>query len=304
MNRKEFLKIFTPYYGKHDDYNIFFHLVSLDGETPNCRIANFPPGNPSSVTFQHGYVLACSAFPQDDLNRCWRFGGSSWSPMPDMKQQHCHYDSHSLNIGQDWWITSRKNTDDGCTNEVISEVFTGEEWVPGPNHPAYREFLYTCVTNFNSSHMLYVGGYPFWARTWLFDLNTEKWTETGTLNQGRYDTACVSLGEQGVLIAGGTRSEYPSKGERGSPASVELHDLWGGIWLTQPDLPKNIDRREPTLLNYNGEALGFFRNTRDIYKRSAKNGKWSVLQGVKLPSEFRGNLVTKVVLVPGSRSCM
>lgn len=298
MNGKVFFKIFTPYYKNMINLTVFFILVSLDG-FGYCSVANFPGGNPAFVSYQQGSVLACSASP----HRCGSFDGKIWSRMPDMKQQHCNYDSFSLNIDQGWLITSTKTTDDGCTNEAVSEVFTGKEWVPGPNHPPNGEFLYTCVANFNSSHLLYVSGYPFWARTWLFDLNTEKWLETGTLNQGRYDTACVSLGDQGILIAGGSRSAYPDKAERGSPASVELHDVWAGIWLPQPDLPQKLDRREPTLLNYNGEALGFFRNSREVYKRSARNGKWSVLKGVQLPNEFRGNLVSKVVLVPGTWSC-
>ena len=68
---------------------------------------------------------------------------------------------------------------------------------------------------------------------WVYSWETEAWTATGSLQQGRLYHSCVEGVEEGsVLVAGGWDAGL-------APVqSVEHYDPVTGIWSYMPDLPE------------------------------------------------------------------
>ena len=215
-------------------------------------------------------------------------------------QVHCCDDSHNVVTNDGWWVTGRKQTGDGSCNSswATSEVYTGTSWIRGPSLPESEFPKYSCVVNLNTTHALLIGGgyYPGRTDTWLYDLSSQAWTRTGSLIRGRSYHRCVSLGDLGILVVGGSHG-------RDKGYSVELYDPILGTWSSQPDLPADIDPVYPLLLNWEDQVLALFRGTDQIYQRSQETGEWSVLDGGRLPGSFWGYDHDKAVLVPGNWSC-
>ena len=200
-------------------------------------------------------------------------------------------DSPNLVVDEGWWVTGRNQSgDDYCPFEWTSEIFTGNEWVPGPGHPQNYS-VYSCIVNLNSTHTLYTGGDPTWSEAYLFDWIVGDWTPTGSLNAGRLLHGCVNIGAEGVLVAGGTKDGYLY--------SVELYDPVQGIWSKQPNLPTDISNpSDMALFNWQGNVIALFRGKNQIYQRRFDTSEWNVLEGVQLPVPFGGSVSDKVVLVP------
>ena len=70
---------------------------------------------------------------------------------------------------------------------------------------------------------------------WVYSWNSEAWTPTGSLQQGRLYHSCVEGAEEGsVLVAGGWDAGL-------APVqSVEHYDPATGTWSYMPDLPEEI----------------------------------------------------------------
>ena len=177
-------------------------LVSLDGTTANCDLEEYPaPWNwPAAVTYNNGEVLACGGHFLEDADHCWSFNGSAWSSLPNSKQKHCNHDSPNVFVMDGWWITGLLQTGDAwkCSfSSSTSEVFTGSDWKPGPALPGDDFLRYSCAVNLNATHTVLIGGdHPAGRNAaWLYDGNSQAWTKTGSLIQGRYRHGCVSLGD-------------------------------------------------------------------------------------------------------------
>ena len=275
--------------------------MSLDGTTANCDLEDYPDNikKPAAVTYNNGEVLACGGYGLENADRCWRFDGTVWSPLPNSGQKHCFADSPNLMVNEGWWITGTNGSCYGSS--TTSEVLTEEAWLPGPGLPTGVYSPYACVVNLNSTHSFHIGGidthhYPNPTnKAWLYDWNTRQWTETGSLRYGKCGHGCASLGGgRGVLSLGGLdNSNYASY-------SVELYDPAQGAWSTQPDLPKGLLPYYPLLLNWEGQVLALFYGEDHIYKRSEENGEWSLLEGIQLPQTFLGYKNDKAVLVPNN----
>ena len=276
--------------------------MSLDGTTANCALEDYPSKltHPNAVTYTNGEVLACGGgYALEDADRCWRFNGTTWSPLPVSNERHCWYDSPNVVINDGWWVTGRlQDIDYGCTNLSTSEVYTGNAWIPGPALPEDVHLWYSCVVNLNSTHtFLLGGGDPGRNDVWLYDWSSQAWTRTGSPNQGRYWPGCVTLGDLGILVAGG---KYDGSD---NVYTVELYDPVQGTWSPQPDLPRDIGSLYPILLNWDDQVLALFQGEDQIYQRSEETGEWSVLDGGRLPGSFQGHNNDKAVLVPGNWSC-
>ena len=285
-------------------------LVSLDGTTANCDLEDYPaiikypaamPYNnkyPAAVTYNNGEVLACGGLDLENADRCWSFNGSTWSSLPNSYQKHCYFDSPNVLVNESWWVIGRLQTGySSCWgSSSTSDVYTGTNWKPGPALPGDKYPIGSCVVNLNTTHTFLIGGgYPTPTNdAWLYNWNSEAWTRTGSLIQGRRVHGCVSLGDQGILVAGGY--------DGSEVHTVELYDPGQGTWSSQPDLPRYIDPRYPILLSWDDQVLALFYGEDQIYEwRSEENGEWSVLDGGYLPESFGG--WDKAVLVPGNWSC-
>ena len=212
----------------------------------NCILPAYPGSShyPAAVNFIEslGAVVACGGLDLADSSRCWTYDGSRWTPLPDSSQHHCHFNTPSIIKDQGWWVAGRLQTDySSCSySEWTSEIYTGEEWIPGPQHPTGFS-QYFCLVNVNSTHTLIAGGYPTDEASWLYDWTAGAWDQTGNLTEGRFRHGCAVLDGQGVLVAGGyyDRPLY----------SVELYDPETGIWTLQPSLPQDIDPQHLVLLS-------------------------------------------------------
>ena len=268
--------------------------MSLDNTAENCELEDFPGSSqyPTVLNYMDSLalVVACGGEYLSDASKCWAFDGSSWTPLPNSTQHHCWHDTNILSVDQGWWVTGHLQTDNwSCSDsEWTSEIFTGDEWVQGPQHPTGYS-VDSCLVQLNSTHTLYAGGYPTWSESWLYDWAGEIWTESGKLNGERYNHGCAVLKGEGVLLAGGFKNGYDY--------SVELYDTKTGIWTLQPSLPRDINPLAPTLLNWDGAMIALFYDTDQVYQR-AGNGTWSALQGAVLPSTFHGYDSDGAVLVP------
>ena len=129
-----------------------------------------------------------------------------------------------------WWVAGRLQTEDSCSPDVwTSEVFNGEEWFPGPQHPTGGFSSASCLVQLNSTHSLYTGGDPTWTASWLYDWTEGVWAQSGDLNQGRWRHGCGVLEGQGVLVVGGNLY------------TVELYEPETGTWTPQPGFPQDIN---------------------------------------------------------------
>ena len=125
----------------------------------------------------------------------------------------------------------------------------------------------------NSTHSILTGGYPTWTRSWLFEWTSGAWTESGKLNEGRWNHGCAVLKGQGVLVAGGVNEDNDDA------YSVELYDPETGIWTLQPGLPKNPNMYpyHPTLLPWSDTVIALFKGVNEVFQRE-EDGTWSVLE--------------------------
>ena len=284
----------------------FFVLVSLDGTTENCAVTNYPANNsnPAAMTYNNGAVLACGGNYLKDADHCWRFNGSTWSQLPNSNQKHCQYDSPNVIVDEGWWVTGTLQTEDYyCTDSSTGEIFTGQNWIPGPTLPGVDHPKGSCVVNLNSTHTMVIGGDPARKDAWLYGWSTKEWTRTGSLIQGRWAHGCVNLGDQGVLVAGGYKG---SKVDGCEVYTAELYNPTQGTWSNQPDLPQDIMPLFPILLNYDNVVLALFNQNDQIFTCSMGNGEWSVLKGVQLPNNVNvrgGYWDDKAAIVPETWSC-
>ena len=237
-----------------------------------------------------GEVLLCGGLDLEEADRCISFDGASWTALPtNSNEKHCYYDTPNVMTSEGWWVTGRKQTSSiGDCSGTTSEIYTGEEWIPGPALPTSQYSIFSCVASLSANQIMITGGKETPKNGFIYDLSTSEWEETSSITNGRYGHGCVSLGEQGVLIAGGYNDER----------SVELYDPVDGSWSTNLDLPQTVDTRWPILLNREGEVLALFYGESVIYRRSKEDGSWSVLEGVELPSEDTGYWPGLAVLVP------
>ena len=261
--------------------------MSLDNGAAPCQLPPYPTSiqYPAAVTYieSSAIVLTCGGYNRDnqDSEKCFAFDGSSWIPLPDSSRPHCWYDSSDLIVDQSWWISgSLQNKSDGyCSDEWTSEIFNGDEWIQGPQHPTGSS-VGSCLVQLNSTYSLYTGGNPSWSESWLYDWTSGQWEESSKLNEERRHHSCAVLEGQGVLVAGGYNDGS------GYVYSVELYDPETGIWTLQPGLPQEIYPVGPVLLpGYKGNVIGLFMFTDQVYQRT-EDGIWSPLEGVVLPNSY------------------
>ena len=274
-------------------------LVSLDGTTANCDLEDYPAGLvPAALTYHNGEVLACGGYYLEDADRCWSFNGSTWSPLPSSNQRHCRLDSPNVWVNDGWWVTGRLQIrDDKCSNSTTSEIFTGKNWIPGPALPGNIFTKYSCVVNLNTTHTMIIRESSSTAtNAWIYNWITKQWTRTDSLIHARAGQGCVSLGDKGILVAGGYNDFNHGI------YTAEMYDPYKGTWYTQPNLPpRGIEPTYPFLLNWNDQVLALFTGQKQIYKRDNWH-KWRVMEGVRLPSSY-GFVYDKAVLVPENWSC-
>ena len=269
--------------------------MSLENAAENCRIGDYPDNihRPAAVNYMKslGAVVACGGYSHADSSSCWAFDGSSWTPLPDSTQHHCWFDSPNLIVDKGMWVTGLlEDTGNGdCSDEWTSEIFTGDTWIPGPQHPADYS-LFSCLAEVNSTHSILTGGYPTQTSSWLYDWTAGSWSESNELSEGRYEHGCAVLEGQGVLVAGGY--------DDGKVYSVELYDPQTGIWTPQPSLPQDIEPTETVLLPLSsGTVIALFYGKDEVYQR-LEDGTWSAMEGVVLPSKFQGYRADSAVPVP------
>ena len=278
---------------------LFYCLVSLDGSKQNCALETYPGGWAAAIAYTDGGINACGGRRNlGDAHRCWRFNGSTWSPLPNSTDGHCSDNTYNIVTQKGWWVIGDPGSCD--FKKVNSEIFTGEKWIPGPAFPE-GHILQTvrsyCLVNLSPTQTMLIGGHTgrYGRReTYIYDWNTENWSEAGSSVDRFSDFGCVNLGSQGVLAAGGGNGGYPDPNY-----SVNLYDAVQNSWSDKPDLP-NPTRAfpfAPTFFNWDGKAIGLFTDVDQIYEWNKENGTWSVLEGVQLPQTYNGRFV-KATQVP------
>jgi len=87
-----------------------------------------------------------------------------------------------------------------------SEFLTDGKWVVGPSIPG-EGVSDTCLTHFNSSHIILIGGVHCSKQVFLFDKTTDtwtNWTDVVSLPYGLHGHDCININE-GVLFTGGNK---------------------------------------------------------------------------------------------------
>ena len=174
--------------------------MSLENAEENCQLPNCPSYFPISVDYMDslGAVVACEGYwDEKPTNQCWAFDGSSWTPLPDTTQRHRNYSSGVI-VEEGLWISGLQAHNTTWT----SELFTGQEWIPGPEHPG-TVMTGHCLVQLNSTHTLSTGGYLRDEGSWIYDWTAGEWKLSGFLNKERSGHGCAALEGQGVLVAGG-----------------------------------------------------------------------------------------------------
>lgn len=80
--------------------------------------------------------------------------------------------------------------------KAITEVFDGSKWVEGPRGPHRDKFeLGHCLVQINDSHTLLIGGQHHPSEFFIYNWNTQSWTDGGTcrsLALESFSNLCVS----------------------------------------------------------------------------------------------------------------
>ena len=130
--------------------------MSLDNAAENCDLPAYPGSSqwPAAINYMDSLaaVVACGGVNVADSSTCWAFDGSSWTPLPDSTEHHCFYNSQSMVVDQGWWVAGTLQIGNGgfggCSIEFddwTSEIFTGADWIPGPQHPTGSSAVYPCL---------------------------------------------------------------------------------------------------------------------------------------------------------------
>ena len=275
--------------------------MNLNDTRQNCALETYPGGWAAAAAYQDGGINACGGRNnQGDVHRCWRFNGSSWSPLPNSTDGLCSDFTYNIVVEKGWWVIGTPGSCD--FSKINSEIFTGDKWIPGPAFPE-GHILQTvkgyCLVNLSPTQTMFIGGSTgrYGRReTYIYDWNTGNWSEAGSSVDRFSGIGCVNLGSQGVLAAGGGNGGYPDPNY-----SVNLYDAVQNSWSDKPDLP--IPTRNfpfwPTLFNWDGKAIGLFTGVDldQIYEWNKENGTWSVLEEVQLPKRYNGRF-DRAVQVP------
>ena len=255
----------------------------------------YPGGKePAFVTYFKGSVLACGGLDYEDSNKCYTFDGYQWSEQFESLERHCFADTHTLVVPEGLWIVGRAQTGTGGCSPASSspatagEIWTGEEFIPGPTQPSEVNVIWACVAELDASQSMFIGGLTPAGRSspdaYIYNWDSDTWTQTTSLLQGKNRQGCISLGDKGVLAIGGDFNDR----------TVELFDPFNETWSNQQSLPSNVDPNYPTILKHKtGHVIGLFTGSDQVYYR-AKDGDWSAIEDVTIePGTGR-------TLVPGN----
>ena len=263
--------------------------MNLDSGDICENLPAYPGGDqPAFVTYFKGSVLACGGINYADSNKCYTFDGSKWSEQFESLERHCWADTNTLVVPEGLWIIGRAQTGTGGCNSVITagEIWTGDKFIPGPSKPPGDNAIWACVAELDASQSMFIGGQPSSANVHIYNWDSETWTQTTSLLQGKNRQGCIRLGDKGVLAIGG---DY-----YGNDRTVELFDPINKTWSNRPSLPSNVDPYYPNILKDNtGRIISLFYRSDKVYYR-AKDGDWSAIEDVTLEAN------TGKTLVPGN----
>jgi len=199
-------------------------------------LADFPiAGVHSSGEYVHGKIISCGgSLAGEDTKSCYYYSENNkdWSLFGDLANVRYEHDSAILPNG-DLWVTGGKdeNYENSYTTDVIDKDFNIKE---GPILPFGLSAH--CVTNWNSTHMLLIGGYQTSSsnRVFFFDINAEKWILAPEMNYNRWGPACVTFVDTDdktkVMVIGGQGG-----------TSVETGELFDGeSWTLIGQLPNEF----------------------------------------------------------------
>ena len=250
----------------------------------------YPGGKePAFVTYFKGSVLACGGINYEDSNKCYTFDGYQWSEQFESLERHCWADTNTLVVPEGLWIVGRAQTGTGGCNSgsnYAGEIWTGEEFISGPTQPPGVDAIWACVAELDASQSMFIGGQPNSSDVYIYNWDSDTWTQSTPLLKGKNRQGCISLGDKGVLAIGG---DY-----YGNDHTVELFDPFTETWSYQPRIPNNVNPYYPTILKHNtGHVIALFTGSDQVYYR-AKDGDWSAIEDVTIePGTGR-------TLVPGN----
>merc|ERR1712165_211166 len=200
---------------------------SLEGDVKTSEILNGPEGCtmqdlPNGGTWDHNMImtanndiLTCGGYLPDYDKKCYQYDKKiqDWIPHSDLKQRRRGAASITMPNAVYVFGGLESNTYEYLVNDeyVWQE---GKTSIPG----GFRE---GCVVKLNNNELALIGGQGTESRIMKFNTATKVFTENwGRLKQPRYGHACVTLGNN-ILVIGGF-------GDGGYLASSELINIEDG----------------------------------------------------------------------------
>jgi len=172
--------------------------------------------------------------------------------MNDIRGEAANSESPYSSKGGSLFVTGGVNEFGDATTSA--EHLIGHIWDHKPDMP--NDLSLHCVVLLNSTTVMVTGGWDsqktLQKETFLFNAETEKWTNGPPLNQERTALSCGRIRKNSqshqfsVIVAGGWND--------GLLSSTEVFDEVAGVWNFGPKLPSSVDRgkliEDPTGVNF------------------------------------------------------
>ena len=279
--------------GKPDLANSDVELIDLSDQGRQClKPDDFPGAEFGSVgAFVQGRVIVCGGYPY--TSSCYNYNQEfgTWTQTTYLTDSRGFSASTFLN-GL-WWVTGGYNFPNFenylSSTDLLNDINVFTPYFNLPDERSYHD-----VVSLDDNRTMLLGGQDPFTETFIYDLNSNTWTDGPSLITGRENTQAGLItfpnGTSMIVAAGGYRKQ--------TTEFLNLDDL--NVWHYGPDLPYDFMfggasvQLEKTFLIVGGEADTGYLNT--IWMFDPGNEEWTSLD----QTLRRSRRTTTAFLVPDS----
>ena len=251
-----------------------------------CPIDNLPYGislQPQVILTNDSKILICGGSNENQQNCLVLLQNRTWVFHSQLIK--IRYDAGAVAMNDRVYMLG------GSKSPTTSEFLpTGKtKWQNGPNIPA-PGFDYGCVVKKSDFEIILIGGSKLQKKSKIFLLDTNKssWKTLGELREARFGHACAVINGK-IVVSGGKIFGYE---HLTSTELISLYDpseskLIGHLneFRAYHGLAVAHINSKLTLLAFGGEKYknnGEFKYPQSIEQWIPGEGKWSILNGLKL----------------------
>ena len=186
-------------------------VIDLADESTSCEaLGDYPiqVSDASGGLLKDSQPLICGGFNQyskpNQISECFIAGGATSDPVVKLLTPRSGSAAVAIN-SRKLWVTGGYNYDSSylASTEIVDIEANPPRVVPGPDLP--EVMTGHCIVQLNQSTVFFVGGYPNYKKTFLFDVPSETWTNGPDMNQDRHYSGCslMPMGSDLLVVASG-----------------------------------------------------------------------------------------------------